>query len=334
MKKINTEQPVTRMEMYLVDLSDIEVGVNYGRWQDMPLMSDIQERAASIEREGQLTPCIVQRLKPSNKLRLVAGRTRYEAIAFLNENRSPDERMRIKVIVMEGNDNDAVETSISENIERRDQSPMDKARSIKYLTDICGKTDAQIAQKMRFNTVSSVSQYRSLLNLSYSIQAKIHSGELSFSDGLELLKHDDAQRSAILQRMELMQQEASPTPPISSTPTDSTPVQSEDAVTTGDQATSANPEQGDPASKPRRKRGPNLLKQATAEVTGKAIKRTASEVRDFFEVMIGSPVISKSLQAVAQEVLNVFNGTHPPDEQIERLEEAITGTKSTTAGKE
>jgi ParB family chromosome partitioning protein len=100
---------------------------------------DLAELADSIKEKGILEPVLI---RPKNgQFEIVAGERRFRAaqIAGLSE---------IPCIEYDIADNEALEISIIENIQRKDLNVYEQAFSIKSFSDIYGYTHQEIAQKI------------------------------------------------------------------------------------------------------------------------------------------------------------------------------------------
>ena len=100
---------------------------------------DLEEMASSIKEKGILEPILV---RPKNgKFEIVAGERRFRAaqMAGLEE---------IPCIEYDIADNEALELSIIENIQRKDLTVYEQAFSLKSLSDIYGYTHEDISKKI------------------------------------------------------------------------------------------------------------------------------------------------------------------------------------------
>ena len=100
---------------------------------------NIDELAGSIGEKGILEPILVR--AKEGKFEIIAGERRFRAakIAGLRE---------IPCIEFEIPDNEALELSIIENIQRKDLNVYEQAYSLKSLSDIYGYTHEEIASKL------------------------------------------------------------------------------------------------------------------------------------------------------------------------------------------
>lgn len=101
---------------------------------------EIEELAASIEKDGVLQPILVRRL-PSGTYQIIAGERRWQACKFAGMKKVP---VRIK----EADDDKALELALIENIQRSDLNPIEEAYGYKRLMERKGMTQAEVAQAM------------------------------------------------------------------------------------------------------------------------------------------------------------------------------------------
>jgi len=327
---------VIRGEELRVDPKEIIVGANYSRFEDTPSEDALQEMIESIKTHGQLQPIRCRRSKPENKLILVSGRTRYEAIQWINAERGEDEKMMVRVSVFDGNEADAAVEAAIENSHRNDTTPMDKARTIKYLQTIAGKSTNEIAKIMRFKTPASIYQYQGLLSLDPKTQRMVHTGVITFSDALKLLKTDEATRNDIVNQIAA---ESTPEPEVNplddllnieivKPTTDSSVADAVNQLPPPNPATPAN-KKSDDTPKARRATVAKLIRQNA----NKPMKRSLADVREFFDVMIGGKAspISMELQAISKEMLALIDGMYDDGKQVERFELLVSNIKGGNA---
>ena len=97
------------------------------------------ELAASIREHGVLQPILV---RPSgSKFELIAGERRWRASSMA-------ERESIPAIVVDFDEQTALEVSIIENLQREDVSPLEEAVMFRRMTDAFGYSVRQLAQKV------------------------------------------------------------------------------------------------------------------------------------------------------------------------------------------
>ena len=99
----------------------------------------LTELAASIREHGVLQPILV---RPSgSKFELIAGERRWRASSMA-------ERESIPAIVVDFDEQTALEVSIIENLQREDVSPLEEAVMFRRMTDAFGYSVRQLAQKV------------------------------------------------------------------------------------------------------------------------------------------------------------------------------------------
>ena len=99
----------------------------------------LTELAASIREHGVLQPIIVRPV--GSKFELIAGERRWRASGMV-------ERETIPAIVVEFDEQTALEVSIIENLQREDVSPLEEATMFRKMTEAFGYSVRQLAQKV------------------------------------------------------------------------------------------------------------------------------------------------------------------------------------------
>jgi ParB family chromosome partitioning protein len=99
----------------------------------------LTELASSIREHGVLQPIIVRPV--GSKYELIAGERRWRASGMA-------ERETIPAIVVEFDEQTALEVSIIENLQREDVSPLEEATMFRKMTETFGYSVRQLAQKV------------------------------------------------------------------------------------------------------------------------------------------------------------------------------------------
>jgi len=151
---------------------------------------DLTEMADSIKEKGILEPILI---RPRNgKFEIVAGERRYKAaeLAGLSE---------IPCIEYDIADNEALELSIIENIQRKDLTVYEQAFSLSSLSEIYGYTHQEIAQKIGKSRVT-VSELIRITDLPEDILARCEELKINSKTFLlELVKLESVeQMNAVL----------------------------------------------------------------------------------------------------------------------------------------
>src|SRR3954453_11330154 len=152
--------------------------------------SELAELAASIVANGVVQPILV-RPQPSGRFQLIAGERRWRASQLAK-------KATIPAILRQVSDEQAMEITIVENLQREDLNPMDQARAFERLANEFHMTQEQIATRTGKDRVS-VANFMRLLKLPPSLQTQVESGELSFGHARALLAlrdHPDLEKLA------------------------------------------------------------------------------------------------------------------------------------------
>lgn len=143
----------------------------------------LSELASSIAATGVVQPIVVRSL-PSGGYQLITGERRWLASRRAGKNTIPS-------IVRQVSDEQGMEMTIVENLQRADLNPMEQARAYQRLS-----TDFQMSQEqMAIRTGkqrASVSNFLRLLRLPEAVQQKVESGDLSFGHARTLLSLESA----------------------------------------------------------------------------------------------------------------------------------------------
>jgi len=138
----------------------------------------LNELARSVAATGVVQPIVVKRLN-NGKYQLIAGERRWLASQRAG-------KQTIPVIVREVSDEQAMEMTIVENLQRADLNPMEQARAYERLGREFKMTQEQMAQRTGKER-ASVSNFLRLLRLPRPVQDKVEGGELSFGHARALL---------------------------------------------------------------------------------------------------------------------------------------------------
>lgn len=140
--------------------------------------SELAELAASIVSNGVVQPILVRPL-PNGRFQLIAGERRWRASQLAK-------KATIPAILRQVSDEQALEITIVENLQREDLNPMDQARAFERLATEFHMTQEQIATRTGKDRVS-VANFMRLLKLPANLQTQVESGELSFGHARALL---------------------------------------------------------------------------------------------------------------------------------------------------
>ncbi|HEY1902406.1 MAG TPA: ParB/RepB/Spo0J family partition protein [Terracidiphilus sp.] len=138
----------------------------------------LAELAASIVANGVVQPILVRPLD-AGRFQLIAGERRWRASQLAGKSTIP-------AILRQVSDEQAMEITIVENLQRADLNPMEQARAFERLSREFHMTQEQMATRTGKDR-ASVANFLRLLRLPASVQARVESGELSFGHARTLL---------------------------------------------------------------------------------------------------------------------------------------------------
>jgi len=144
----------------------------------------LAELAASITANGVVQPVLVRPLA-SGRFQLIAGERRWRASQLAGKKTIP-------AILRQVSDEQAMEITIVENLQRADLNPMEQARAFERLAREFHMTQEQMAVRTGKDR-ATVANFLRLLRLPASVQARVESGELSFGHARTLLAFEHAE---------------------------------------------------------------------------------------------------------------------------------------------
>jgi ParB family chromosome partitioning protein len=151
------------------------------------------ELAASITANGVVQPVLVRPLL-NGRFQLIAGERRWKASEMAGKKTIP-------AILRRVSDEQAMEITIVENLQRMDLNPMEQARAFERLSREFHMTQEQMAVRTGKDR-ATVANYLRLLRLPMSVQARVESGDLSYGHARSLLAFEHAEdMEAAAQRM-------------------------------------------------------------------------------------------------------------------------------------
>jgi ParB family chromosome partitioning protein len=144
----------------------------------------LAELAASITANGVVQPILV-RPQQGGRFQLIAGERRWRASRLAGKTTIP-------AILRQVSDEQAMEITIVENLQRADLNPMEQARAFDRLSREFHMTQEQMAQRTGKDR-ASVSNFLRLLKLPASVQSRVESGDLTFGHARTLLAFEHAE---------------------------------------------------------------------------------------------------------------------------------------------
>jgi ParB family chromosome partitioning protein len=144
----------------------------------------LAELAASITANGVVQPILV-RPQANGRFQLIAGERRWLASQQAG-------KATIPAILRQVSDEQAMEITIVENLQRADLNPMEQSRAFERLSREFHMTQEQMAIRTGKDR-ATVANFLRLLRLPSSVQARVEAGELSFGHARTLLAFEHAE---------------------------------------------------------------------------------------------------------------------------------------------
>jgi len=138
----------------------------------------LAELAASIQQQGVIQPIVLRPLA-NGRYQLMAGERRWMASKRAGKQTVP-------AVVRAASDEQAMEITIIENLQREDLNVLEQARAYERLSREFGLTQEQMAQKTGKDR-TSVSNFLRLLKLPEMIQHELEKGTLTFGHAKALM---------------------------------------------------------------------------------------------------------------------------------------------------
>lgn len=137
----------------------------------------LEELANSIKQHGIIQPLVLRRV--SDKYEIIAGERRYKAATIAG-------LAKVPAIIAQVDDKQSAEVAIVENVQRRNLTPIEEARSYKNLLDKGYMTQAELAKKMGLSQSAIANKLR-LLNLDEEVQEALLNNKISERHARSLL---------------------------------------------------------------------------------------------------------------------------------------------------
>lgn len=153
------------------------------RFQPREVFDDqaLKELAVSIREHGVIQPILVRKF--GEKYEIIAGERRYKASTMAGLTKIP-------AIVKNLDDKESSKVALIENLQRRDLTPIEEARTYQKILDLDEMTQEQLAKTMG-KSQSAVSNKLRLLSLPDEIQESLLKEEISERHARSLLNVED-----------------------------------------------------------------------------------------------------------------------------------------------
>ncbi|MBQ7141399.1 MAG: ParB/RepB/Spo0J family partition protein [Bacilli bacterium] len=142
---------------------------------------ELQELAESIKQHGIIQPLVLRRL--GDKYEIIAGERRFKAANIVGLREVPS-------IIMDLDDVKSAEIALAENIQRKDLTAIEKAKSYKQILGLGQMTQEELAKRMG-KSQPAVSNMLRLLDLSDEVQQALLNNKISERHARSLLALKD-----------------------------------------------------------------------------------------------------------------------------------------------
>lgn len=143
--------------------------------------ASLKDLASSIKQHGIIQPLVLRR--KNDKYEIIAGERRYKAAKLAG-------LISVPAIIANMDDNTSAEVAIVENIQRKDLTAIEEAKSYQALLDKGYMTQEELAKKMGLSQ-SAISNKLRLLSLDESVQKAILDEKISERHARTLLRLPD-----------------------------------------------------------------------------------------------------------------------------------------------
>lgn len=183
-KPVEMPQPLTSAGTRLLPATEVDPNPYQTRLRfDETALAELAE---SIKANGLVQPIVVRSV--NGRFQLIAGERRWRAAKKAGLEFIP-------AVVKQVSNEQAMEITIVENLQREDLNPMEQARAFDRLAREFNLTQEQISAKTGKDR-TAIGHFLRLLRLPESVQTLVENGELSMGHAKVLLMLDDPQAIA------------------------------------------------------------------------------------------------------------------------------------------
>lgn len=168
--KSNDKSWVTNIPLEKIKVSKFQPRKDFSK-------EELRKLSVSIKEKGVLQPVLVRR--SGKDFELIAGERRYKASKIADLKRIP-------AVVMEVTDEEMLQLSLVENLQRSNLSPVEEAEAYKQLQQDFGFSQQEIAEKVSKDR-STVTNYLRLLTLPEVVIDRLDEGKISFGHAKVIL---------------------------------------------------------------------------------------------------------------------------------------------------
>ena len=162
-------------EIFEIELKDIMPN----RFQPREIFDDepLQELALSIKEHGVIQPIIVR--KVGDKYEIIAGERRYRASQLAG-------KQTIPALIRDIDDKEAAKIALLENLQRKDLTPIEEAKTYQTILKLDNITQEELAQNLG-KSQSAIANKLRLLNLDEEVQTALLNSQISERHARSLL---------------------------------------------------------------------------------------------------------------------------------------------------
>ncbi|MCS6816445.1 MAG: ParB/RepB/Spo0J family partition protein [Blastocatellia bacterium] len=165
-----TTEQITELDIDLIDPNPHQPRTRYNE-------DRLRELADSIRAHGLVQPILVRRR--GLRYEIIAGERRWRAAQLAG-------LLKVPAVVRDVPEEQVLELSLIENIQREDLNPIEEAQAYQRLIEQLGLTQEELARRVGRDRTSIANSLR-LLRLPSDIQALIEEGKISFGHAKALL---------------------------------------------------------------------------------------------------------------------------------------------------
>ena len=152
---------------------------------------ELAELKESLDQHGMLQPIVLR--QKGDRYEIVAGERRLRAAIEAGWEKAP-------AIIITVDDRQMAELALTENMQRRDLNPLEKAAAFRNYLDLYGGTHEELAARLALDR-STVSNLMRLLELNEEVQVMTRRGEISQGHARALLPLEDWDQLEMAQRI-------------------------------------------------------------------------------------------------------------------------------------
>lgn len=171
---IKQEASASEQCLRIIDTAQLRSSSSASRSESFVEDESMSELVASIATLGIIEPMVVRQVGVDAFV-IVAGERRFTAAKLLNLRRVP-------CVVTQCSDSEALIISLTENLQRSDLNPIEKACALRRLLDEFALTQQEIGRRIGMSQ-STIAHHLRLLSLPMEVQRLISEGTLSAGHG-------------------------------------------------------------------------------------------------------------------------------------------------------